>query len=81
MKDNGTLSAKYAQLRQRAEERVKRWAQVDFHSPADLHRIIHELKIHLAEQEIRNEELIREIESMNVRREKSLDKRQPERFA
>ena len=69
MNDNETLSEKYAQLREQAEERIKRWSQVDFHSPEDLHRIIHELKIHLAEQEIRNEELMKEIKAMDVRRE------------
>ena len=73
MNDNETLSGKYAQLRKQAEERIKRWSQVSFHSPADLHQIIHELKIHLAEQEIRNEELIQEMHAMNVRREKIRD--------
>lgn len=69
MNDNETLSEKYAQLRERAEERIKRWSKVSFHSPAEMRQVIHELKIHLAEQEIRNEELMREIEEMNVRQE------------
>ena len=73
MNDNETLSEKYAQLREQAEERIKRWSKVAFHSPADLHQVIHELKIHLAEQEIQNEELMQEIEAMNVRQEKNRD--------
>lgn len=75
MNDTETLSERYAGLRKRAEERIKRWSEVAFTSPADLHRIIHELKIHLAEQEIQKEELMRGMETMNARQEKNNGRR------
>ena len=59
MTKDAMLSEKYALLRRRAEERIKTWPDLESHSFTDLHRIIHELKIHLAEQEILNEELMR----------------------
>ena len=51
------LSEKYAYLRWQAEERVKKWSNGESNAYENLHQVIHELKIHLAEQEILNEEL------------------------
>ena len=59
MTKNEMLSEKYALLRCHAEDRIKKWPNSASHSFTDLHRIIHELKIHLAEQEILNEELMK----------------------
>ena len=67
MTNNEMLPEKYVRLRRRAEERIKQWSNFVAHRPTDLHRVIHELKIHLAEQEIKNEEL-RQL--MNERNEK-----------
>lgn len=50
-------------VRCRAEERIKKWSNFVAYGHTDLHRVIHELKIHLAEQEIRNEELIQEMDT------------------
>jgi hypothetical protein len=50
-------SEAYARLRTQAEERIKKWSHYVVNEHTDLHQVIHELKIHLAEQEILNEEL------------------------
>jgi len=51
------LSGEYTLLRRKAEERIKQWSNCEPHVDGDLHQVIDELKIHLAEQEILNEEL------------------------
>ena len=58
MTQHKTQSETYALRRSQAEERIKKWPHVESHSFADLNQVIHELKIHLAEQEILNEELM-----------------------
>lgn len=49
----------YNYLRCQAKERIKQWSHYEINELTDLHELIHELKIHLAEQEIMNEELRR----------------------
>ena len=66
MTNNEMLSEKYARLRRQAEESIKKWSNFVAHGHEDLHRMIHELKIHLAEQEIRNEELMQAMEARLV---------------
>lgn len=48
----------YARLRCQAEERIRQWSHYDLNEHTDLHHVIHELQIHLAEQEILNERLV-----------------------
>ena len=69
MKTTELLSEKYDRLRRRAEERITQWANVPAHAYADPHQVIHELKIHLAEQEILNEELKQEMEARRLQDE------------
>lgn len=57
-------SKAYACLRGQAEERIKQWPRYEINKLEDLHELIHELKIHLAEQEIMNEELRRTMNLM-----------------
>ena len=61
------LSEDYARLRNLAEERIKTWANSDSPAGSNLHHEMHELKIHLAEQEIRNEELRRRFREKDER--------------
>lgn len=58
-------SENYARLRCQAKERVKQWSHYDLKEHTDLHQVIHELQIHLAEQEILNEELRETMNSMH----------------
>jgi len=69
MKTMELLSERYARLRHRAEARIKQWANVPAHAYADPHQVINELKIHLAEQEILNEELKVEMEARRLQDE------------
>lgn len=57
----------YARLRCQAEERIKQWSHYDLNEHMDLHKVIQELQIHLAEQEILNEELRQTMNSMHDR--------------
>ena len=57
----------YTRLRRQAEERIKQWSHYDLNEHMDLHKVIQELQIHLAEQEILNEELRQTIDSMHDR--------------
>jgi hypothetical protein len=57
MATNEMSSEDYARLRCQAEERIKQWSHYNLNEHMDLHKVIHELQIHLAEQEILNEEL------------------------
>ena len=57
-------SKAYARLRCQAEERIKKWSYYEINELTDLHELIHELKIHLAEQEIMNEKLRQTINLM-----------------
>jgi hypothetical protein len=59
----------YAHLRSQAKERIKTWSHYEVNEHTDLHQVIHELKIHLAEQEIMNEEL-----SLAIKREHDEEK-------
>jgi hypothetical protein len=65
----GKLSEDYARLRNLAEERVKTWANSDSAACANLHHQMQELKIHLAEQEIRHDELTRAMEARHEKDE------------
>lgn len=67
---NGMLSAKFAHLRRQAEERVKQWPNLSSQSQADLHKVVYELKIHLAELEIQNEELKRGMKAVIEQQDK-----------
>lgn len=73
MTTNEMLPEKFARLRRQAEERIKRWPNLASIAPADLPEVIHELKIHLAELEIQNEELKRELQQMAERQDKELN--------
>ena len=57
----------YTRLRRQAEERIKQWPHYDLNEHMDLHKVIQELQIHLAEQEILNEELRQTINSTEDR--------------
>ena len=57
MTTKGRSSKAYSRLRSQAEARIKQWSHYETNGLTDLHVLIHELKIHLAEQEIINEEL------------------------
>lgn len=63
MAKNEMLAEKYALLRRQAEGRIKQWSNCASYGNGDLHQVIHELKIHLAEQEILNEELRLEMDT------------------
>jgi len=67
------LSEKYARLRRQAEERIKRWPNWVANESTDLHNIIHELKIHLAELEIQNEEIKQALQKMAARQNKEVN--------
>ena len=52
------------------EERIKQWSHYELDGHSNLHALIRELKIHLAEQEIMNEELRQTIKLMDDGKEK-----------
>jgi hypothetical protein len=54
---NETPPEKFARIRRQAEERIEQWPILASDANVDLHVVIRELKIHLAELEIQNEEL------------------------
>jgi hypothetical protein len=60
----GRSPKEYAHLRDQAEERIKRWLHYELDDHTDLHELVHELKIHLAEQEIMNEELMQTMKEL-----------------
>ena len=64
MTTKGRSPKDYARLRGQAEKRIKRWSQYELHDHTDLHELVHELKIHLAEQEIMNEELMQTMKEL-----------------
>ncbi|MFH0725763.1 MAG: hypothetical protein V2B19_05340 [Pseudomonadota bacterium] len=64
------LPEKFARLRRQAEERVKQWPVLAPHAHLDLHKVVHELKIHLAELEIQNEELKQAMKEMAEQHDK-----------
>jgi hypothetical protein len=67
MSNSEMLSEKYTSLRRQAEERINQWPNFTSYTHEDLHKVIHELKIHLAELEIQNEELKRVVQEMVMR--------------
>jgi hypothetical protein len=69
MTHNEILPEKYSRLRRQAEERVRQWPCLASCEQTDLHKVIHELKIHLAELEIQNEELRRTMKEMVERQD------------
>lgn len=73
MATNEILKVKFARLRSQAEERIKRWSNLASSAHGDLPEVIHELKIHLAELEIQNEELKRELQQMAARQDKEVN--------
>lgn len=58
MQRNELPQEAYGFLRSEAEERVKKWSHYEIDEHTDLHQVIKELQIHLAEQEILNERLV-----------------------
>ena len=70
MVPNEMLLEVYERIRSQAEERIKQWSHYGLNDHTDLHELIHELKIHLAEQEIMNEELRQTIKRMDDGKEK-----------
>lgn len=64
------LSTKFARLRRQAEERVQQWPGLSTTAQKDLQKVVHELKIHLAELEIQNEELKREMKALIERHDR-----------
>ena len=66
MTTKGRSPEDYARLRGQAGERIKRWSHYKLDDHTDLQELIHELNIHLAEQEIISEELRETIASMHV---------------
>lgn len=73
MTNSEKLTEKFACLRRQAEERIKQWPRGAFLAPADSHKLIYELKIHLAELEIQNEDLRRELQQVAARQEEEVD--------
>jgi len=65
MATNEISSEYYARLRCQAEVRIKQWSHYELNEYTDLQMVIHELQIHLAEQEILNEELRQTMNSMH----------------
>ena len=57
MTKNKGLLESHMRIRREAEVRIKQWSHYKINEHTDLHQVIHELQIHLAEQEILNEEL------------------------
>ena len=57
-------------LRQRAEERLKRHGELDKMSPASLKSIVHELQVHQIELEMQNDELRSTQHELETAREK-----------
>jgi hypothetical protein len=71
IKYNETPPEKFARIRRQAEERIKQWPDMASNANADLHVVIYELKIHLAELEIQNEELKLAMKEMAAWQEKN----------
>lgn len=65
------LPEKFARLRRQAEERIEQWPNLASNANADLHVVIRELKIHLAELEIQNEELKLAMKEMVAQQDKN----------
>ena len=63
MTNDEILLEAHTRLRRLAEERVEKWAPIEIDGHTDLLQVIYELKIHLAEQEIINEELVLTIDN------------------
>jgi hypothetical protein len=68
---NETLPEKFARLRSQAEERIAQWPNLACKANEDLHVVIRELKIHLAELEIQNEELHQALKEMVAQQDKN----------
>ena len=68
---NETPSEKFARIRRQAEERIEQWPALASNANEYLHVVIRELKIHLAEQEIQNEELKLAMKEMVAQQDKN----------
>jgi hypothetical protein len=71
-----TPPEKFARIRRHAEKRIEQWPNLAYNANEDLHVVIRELKIHLAELEIQNEELklaMREMVAQQDNNEKMYD--------
>jgi hypothetical protein len=76
MVNNEMLPEKFTRLRRQAKERIEQWPSLEPRAQLDLHTVIYELKIHLAELEIQNEELklaMKEMVARQYQDEKTYD--------
>lgn len=69
-----TLPQRFARIRRQAEERIAKWPKLTPNSDLDFHVVVRELKIHLAELEIQNEELRLELKEMSTPHDKDENK-------
>lgn len=66
-----TLFENYTLLPRQAEKQVREWPNLESIEYADLPKLINELRIHLSELEIQNEELKRTIKEISLQQNKS----------
>ena len=57
MSANHSQNKKFGQLREKAEELLKKRQHTDFNPPSDMLDLVRELEVHQAELELQNEEL------------------------